>query len=446
MGLRPYQTALLGAIRADLRRQRAEGRAVPATLAQLPTGGGKTHIIVAICEAARERVLVGVHREELWRQARERLQDHGVRTGVFVSGHDDDHDAPVLVAGVQTIIARGYVPDDIGIAIPDEAHHAVAATWRRVLGSCGPSLRAIVGLTATPARYDGSALRDVFGGLVVGPSIQELQALPVPALCALRVLRPPARRDTLSRDPLDVLLEHRERPSVVFCGTVGESKALAERACAAGIRLLHVDGNTKGRDALLARLGADFDGVTNADVLTEGWDWPACSLCVLACPIGSVTRLLQRVGRVARPSPGKVDGLVYDLMGCTYDLGVPGIDDYHWSLDDESGRVVRRAVTVATCRACHAAYPYQPVCPRCGSRNPPPPARRVAWADLSEATREAVYSRRDPVEWLARTMVAARERGWKRGAVEMRFAGWAKRAPTAEEIAAARVAVSGGRG
>lgn len=445
MPLRPYQATLLADARRAAQRLRAQGVAAPAVLCQLPTGGGKTMVIRAVCEGALStggRPMVLVHREELLSQAVEELRAGGLRVGVIASDRDEDTDAPVLVASIPTIIARGELPDGITHLVIDEAHHTAAATWTRAVRSVGPTLRYVVGLSATPARYDGSSLSDVFHALVVGPSIQELQATTPPALCSVRVIRPGERTAALSRDPLDVLLEHRALPSVTFAESVPASRELAARAAEQGLRILHVDGETRGRRELLARLGTDFDGVTNADVLTEGWNWPAAALCVLACPLGSVTRLLQRVGRVMRPAPGKDGAWVYDLMGATHDLGVPGIDDYLWSLGEDSGTVRRASVAVGTCRRCHAAYPYRPECPCCGHRNPPPPRRRVKWGELSEATREQVYARRDPVEWLARTYAHAHVSGWKRGAVERRFMGWAKRWPTTDEIQAARERVS----
>ena len=441
--LRPYQSALLADARRAAQRLRAQGVTVPAVLLQLPTGGGKTVVIRAVCEGALStggRPMVLVHREELLSQAVEELRAGGLRVGAVASGRDEDTAAPTLVASIPTIIARGELPDDVTHAVIDEAHHTAAATWTRAVRSVGPSLRYVVGLSATPARYDGSSLSDVFHALVCGPSIQELQECG--ALCQVRVIRPEKRTASLSRDPLSVLIEHRALPSVTFAESVDASRELARRAAEHGLRILHVDGETRGRRELLSRLGTDYDGVTNADVLTEGWNWPAAALCVLACPLGSVTRLLQRVGRVMRPAPGKEGALVYDLMGATHDLGVPGIDDYLWSLGEDSGTVRRASVAVGTCRRCHAAYPYRPECPCCGHRNPPPPRRKVKWSELSEATKEQVYARRDPVEWLARTYVHAEGAGWKRGAVERRFMGWAKRWPTSEEVEAAKERVS----
>jgi superfamily II DNA or RNA helicase len=43
----------------------------------------------------------------------------------------------------------------------DEAHHAAANTYKRVLGYFGP--RFVLGLTATPDQADGQSIRDLTG-------------------------------------------------------------------------------------------------------------------------------------------------------------------------------------------------------------------------------------------------------------------------------------------
>jgi superfamily II DNA or RNA helicase len=46
----------------------------------------------------------------------------------------------------------------------------------------------------------------------------------------------------------------------------------------------------------------------------EGLDLPILDTLILGVPQRNAARLEQRVGRIARPAPGKVDAIVYDLL------------------------------------------------------------------------------------------------------------------------------------
>lgn len=112
--LRPYQVEAIEAIEA------AAERGVRRPLLQMPTGTGKT---CTFCELARRRggrTLICVHREELLQQAIDRLllADPSAEIGI-VKADRDEHDAPIVVASVQTLsrpnrlqrITRGEASD-----------------------------------------------------------------------------------------------------------------------------------------------------------------------------------------------------------------------------------------------------------------------------------------------------------------------------------------------
>src|SRR5438045_1250650 len=78
----------------------------------MPTGGGKTitaGAIVQACVARGQRALWVAHRIELVDQACATLQRLGVRAGAVCEAAQSavDVDAPVQVATVQTLAARG---------------------------------------------------------------------------------------------------------------------------------------------------------------------------------------------------------------------------------------------------------------------------------------------------------------------------------------------------
>src|SRR5207245_9609855 len=95
-----------------------------------------------------------------------------------VKAERDEHDAPVVVASVQT----AYRPDrlarlgtDFNTVIVDEAHHATATTYQTILDHvrAGES-SLLLGVTATPYRSDGTGLGMIFGEIVYQRSILDM--------------------------------------------------------------------------------------------------------------------------------------------------------------------------------------------------------------------------------------------------------------------------------
>src|SRR6266702_6571891 len=92
----------------------------------------------------------------------------------------DELTAPTVVASVQTLSRRPrlarLVPDFHTIVI-DEAHHAPAPTYRRILEYCRawrPDGPLVVGVTATPERGDRQSLREVFDRIVYQKTLLEM--------------------------------------------------------------------------------------------------------------------------------------------------------------------------------------------------------------------------------------------------------------------------------
>jgi superfamily II DNA or RNA helicase len=171
--LRGYQADLIEKIRASF----AAGHRAP--LAVAPTGSGKTVIFAAIAAGAnrkRRHTLVVEHRRELIRQACAKLAWAGVPHGVIAAGFDPSPDELMQVCSIQTVVRRlGDLPA-FDLIIIDEAHHAVAETYRALIAA-QPQAR-VLGFTATPARLDGRGLGIAHGGpfddLVLGSTTSEL--------------------------------------------------------------------------------------------------------------------------------------------------------------------------------------------------------------------------------------------------------------------------------
>ncbi len=350
--LRPYQAVLVDRLRAAF----AAGRRAP--LLALPTGGGKTHIFSAVAAGAQakaKRVLVFVHRRELIRQASAKLAEAGVAHGIIAAGFAPRPREPVQVASVQTLARRPVPPADL--VVLDEAHHARAGTWRRILEAL-PDAR-LLGVTATPARLDGKGLGIKAGGLfdamVVGPGIAELQAEGF--LSPARVFAPAQRLDltgvrTRAGDYAagdleqamapsitgDAVAEYRQRadhlPALAFCVSVAHANSVAAAFQEAGYRARAVHGAlpTPERDRAISGLATGaVEVLASCDLISEGLDVPTVGAVILLRPTKSLVLHMQQIGRGLRPAPDKAALIVLDHVGNTLSHGLPDAER-RWSL------------------------------------------------------------------------------------------------------------------
>jgi ATP-dependent helicase IRC3 len=338
---RPYQREAVAALLA------AAARGVHRPLLVLPTGTGKTIIFALLVQQRGGRALILAHRDELIQQAvaKLRLVDPRLAIGV-VQAEQDDHAAPTVVASVQTLSRRErlarLVPDFHTLVI-DEAHHAPAPTYQRILEHCRvgrPNGPLVVGVTATPERGDRQSLRPVFERIVYQKSLVEMmQAGYLVDLRAVQVLLQAdfdglrTRRGDFVEAELEALLfaanapaqvlaafqtHAAERKALLFTPTVATAYAMAATFAAAGIAAEALDGTTPlaERRAILQRFhrGAT-QVVANCAVLTEGFDEPAVDCIIVARPTQSRLLYQQMLGRGTRTYPGKADCLILDVVG-----------------------------------------------------------------------------------------------------------------------------------
>ena len=154
MELRPYQKECIETI---------EAQPPGAYLCQMATGMGKT-VTFANIPRHGERMLILSHREELVEQPRKYFD---CSYGVERAGSRSDGEV-VVSASVQSLARRldRYDPQDFGLIICDEAHHAAASTYRKIFDYFQPEK--LIGFTATPNRGDKVRLDDIFSRFCVG--------------------------------------------------------------------------------------------------------------------------------------------------------------------------------------------------------------------------------------------------------------------------------------
>ena len=339
--LRPYQQEVI-AEAYRLIRQGAKRLLVFA-----PTGSGKTVIasqIVAHAAGRGRRVLFAVHRDCLVSQTYQKFQQFGVSCGFIKAGWQENREAAVQIASVQTMLSRDWWQHFAAeVVFLDEAHlTGFTGVSGRMMAVTHPKA-VYIGLTATPWRLSPQeGMGDVFEQLVCAPMPQDLIEagfLVKPAyygaqLADLSQVKTNADGEfdktqlALASDQPEIVQRVVEewrrraqgRPTVAFAVNVRHSQHLCQAFLEAGIKAAHVDGTTpiKDRERIYQQLGAgEISVLSSCQALTEGFDVPAVSAILLCRGTQSKALHVQMVGRGLRLSPAtsKRDCLVLDFAG-----------------------------------------------------------------------------------------------------------------------------------
>ena len=347
MELRPYQIKAVEAVQKEWK----EGR--KRTLLVIPTGGGKTIIFSELTrrESVKGRVLILAHRDELIRQAADKLYRStgifcGIEKGVESSGGMFD----VCVASVQTLSRPNrlekYPPDYFRAVIVDEAHHCLAESYRRILEHFSPAL--VLGVTATPDRGDKKTLAEVFDSIAFEYSLSQAikdgylvppKAEMIPINIDLSKVKTSMGDYTdgslgealgpyLEKIADEMVSRCMNRKTVVFLPLIATSQAFCEMLKRRGFQATEVNGMSKDRKEKLKGFeDGTYNCLCNSMLLTEGWDCPSADCIVVLRPTKIRALYSQMVGRVLRLSPetGKKDALILDFLWMTakHDLVKP---------------------------------------------------------------------------------------------------------------------------
>lgn len=358
VSLRDYQDAAVDAVAHAVGRD-GKRRVVVV----LPTGSGKTVVFGALAWSwladDMGRVLVLAHRDELIQQAAAKLALWIPRHLIgIVKAAKDEKDAPLVVASVQTLKNERRLDrvGKFGLIVVDEAHHAAADSYKKILGELGAfgdDGPIVVGVTATPQRGDGVRIDDVFEDVAYRKTYTEMVTArwlaPVTSKAfdlVESVGRPKLGIDgdyaegwlegvMLRANAPDKIVEAwkadaYDRPTIVFTPTVSVAKAVSEAFNGAGVSAAWVSGAmpiTDRRAALSGLAAGRIRVVANCAVLTEGFDEPSVSCIVVGRPTKNEQLYIQMVGRGTRlhPESGKTDCLILDMVGVTDQLQLDAV-------------------------------------------------------------------------------------------------------------------------
>lgn len=353
MKLRDYQNL---AVESVMEKLRGGG----STLLVMATGTGKTVVFGEIirrymAQGTGRRALVLAHRQELIWQAAESLKticgcEVQVEMGDLRAHEIGFYRAPIIVSSIQTQTAgRGgntrmkrFDPNQFGIVVIDEAHHAVANAYTKTIehylsgGNCR-----LLGVTATPDRADEVALGKIFESTAYEYGIREGVAdgwlVPIKQkLISVNGLDFSTCRTTagdLNAGDLDAVVQYEQNLHGMVYPTLeiaGDKRGIIFAvSCAHAERVAEIINRHKPASAVFVHAGTPADvrreyfrgfsegryqWLVNVGIATEGWDDSALDLKgvqVIAMMKATKSRALycQMVGRGTRPLPRTVDGL-----------------------------------------------------------------------------------------------------------------------------------------
>ena len=326
------------------------------TLSVAPTGAGKTVMFSAILGSlvgkSELKALVLAHRDELTAQNRSVFQTMhpSISTSVFDS-KTKSWDGQVTFSMVPTLSRDENleIMPHIDILVVDEAHHAVADTYQKIINAAkeeNENLK-ILGVTATPNRSDRRGLIEIFSNvgdqIWVGELIRSGHLVP-PRTFMMDVgvreqlLKLKAAGEDYDMEAVAEILNKRpindtvvdiwkekanRRPTVVFCSTVKHAEEVAEAFNRGGVdtALLRGDLGPADRQRELEKFtNGEVSVIVNVAVLTEGWDHPPTSCVVLLRPSSAKSTMIQMIGRGLRtvdaakyPGVKKSDCIVLDF-------------------------------------------------------------------------------------------------------------------------------------
>lgn len=308
------------------------------------TGSGKTVMALNLIAERKKPAIVIVHTKELLEQWILRIEQFlGIpadEVGVIGSGKLKVG-TRITVSLVQSLYkcARGVAPA-IGHLIVDETHRCPSRTYNDAVSSF--DCEYMLGLSATPYRRDGLT-KLIFW--YIGDLQHEVDQ------DALKENGTILKADVIVRrteftpfyDPineyskmLSELVADMERNKLIAADVAAESKNDSGILLVLSDRKAHLlsiqelllslhwiqsnvltgDIPTKQRKELVQRLNAGEIKILLAtgSLIGEGFDLAGLQVLFLATPVKFSGRLLQYLGRVLRPAPGKEKALVYDYV------------------------------------------------------------------------------------------------------------------------------------
>ena len=382
--LRPYQQDFIDAVRLQFKSNRH-------VCGVAPCGAGKTIMTGwMIRESLRrnKRSLFFVHRQELIAQTAATFNQLGIPHGIINSHAPFQPNLPVQIASVQSLASKLDLLPEPDFLICDECHHILANSYLKILKKFPKAY--LLGVTATPQRYGGITLGDVFESLVEGLTVNQL--IEIGSLTQFQYFAPKTNIDLstvhssfgeFNQDELADLMSDADiigdivdnylrlangKSAICYCVNVEHSKIVAQAFNERGIIAAQCDGNTPTRERNQIVDGfrrGNIKILCNAELFGEGFDVPNMQAVILARPTQSLTLFIQQALRPLRPDPNDPNkvAVIIDHVQNYLRHGLPN-KNHRWSLEPNIEHKVK-------CPNCHKMVkPLREAgkrtCPLCG--------------------------------------------------------------------------------
>ena len=353
------------------------------------------------------RVMFLIHRREVLDQAVKTFKSQNVNPDLLTAGM------------VQTLTRRVDKLPTPSVILVDEAHHALAKSYQRILSKFSKAI--VLLFTATPHRTGRAQLDQIADDIIVGQSIHELTEKGF--LAPFRYFQPPddfdskllkrsstgdytaeSMQQAMSTKIFGHIVKQYKRiadgmQAVVYTYSIDSAVEIAHKFNSKGISAVEVDGTTskEKRDLAVRKFREqEIKILVNVNLFTEGVDLPNVDCVIMARPTASLALYLQFSMRCLNPRPGKT-AIIIDHANNFKTFGYPD-DDRDWKKAIKSGKQKSKTLltdpglSIVTCDYCFAVVKASEVkngrCPICGKPIKVHEAKPISDVDLVEATKE----------------------------------------------------------
>ena len=386
----------------------------------LPTGAGKSHVIAALCKDALQswpetRILMLTHVRELIQQNAAKLREHwrNAPMGIYSAGIGKrEAGEPITFASIQSVRTKAAMLGHVDMILIDECHlvsHKDEGGYRKLISdlcAINPALR-VIGLTATPYRLGHGLITDkpaIFDALIEPVTINELIERGYLSMLRSKVtaltlatdgvhkrggeyieseLQAAVNTDNNNTAVVSEITErgHGRNSWLIFCAGVEHAQRVCDMLKERGTVAECVTGKTPKaeRERIIdAFKRGDIRALTNANVLTTGFDHPGIDLIAMLRPTMSAGLYVQMAGRGLRIAPEKQDCLVLDFAGNVATHG-PIVAVEPPTRGEAKGE---GDAPVKVCETCgELVHPSVRICPACLTPFPEPPKKKLKLHD-----------------------------------------------------------------
>ncbi len=369
--LRPYQTQAVSEVIQHFKKSRD-----PAVIV-LPTGAGKSLVIAELARVAKGRVLILAHVKELVEQNYQKYIQLGHIAGIFSAGLErKDISEKIIFGSIQSIArAEDTFFHNFSLLIIDECHRVNSDSedntqYMSVIEKMKNynSAICILGLTATPYRLGFGWIYEYHQSKKIKATDQLrffkkcLFELSLKYMIENNYLTRPVQIDSpvacydfsslringtsYILNHIEELLKNQKRITpviienivqisetrnavMIFTSTVDHAKEILNLLPKNISEIVTGATPLKERDQIIEKFkNKNVKFLVNVSVLTTGFDAPHVDVIAILRPTESVSLYQQIVGRGLRLAPNKIDCLILDYTGQSYNIYQPEIEDH----------------------------------------------------------------------------------------------------------------------